>query len=294
MVRSVKTSLLRSYRKLLRPLIRILLRNDVSLSEFQLTVADAYMEEVVRQLPTNAECLKAGTLAQKVGINEDLLRKLLARRKGEDPKGVEFEYECVSKVLDAWHSEPGFSGVYGITYDISEKEFGELCAIAAPGLSFGRIAQLMQAGGCLAIEKNDAGAYEYRCVSNVYKPEPLSDPQIDLVADRVSNLVSTLDRNLHSEQASDRRFEAHVWTADGLSDDQLDEFDRRIREKFQEVLDSIDAWFTSQAHARKKLSQEGQDMRITGVNVFHYVRQDAEKEFRTVLSEKGLIEASGD
>ena len=288
MPRSVKTSLLRSYRKLLRPLIRILVRNDVTLGEFQLTVADAYMEEVIRALPISDSYIDEQALAARIGLDVKVLRDLLAHRATEDPKGVEFERQSVSRVLDAWHSEPGYSGVYGITYDITEAEFRELCKIAAPGLEHKRIATLMAAGGCLAIERNDSNELEYRCISNIYKPEPLSDPQIDLVAERVSNLVSTLDTNLHSTKPTARRFEAHVWTADGLSDDQLDEFDQRIRERFQEVLDSIDAWFTSQAHKRKRLFAEGEKMNVTGVNVFHYVRTTEEKDFRAVLTEKGI------
>lgn len=294
MARSVKASLLRSYRKLLRPLIRILVRNDVGLAELQLTVADAYMEEAVRGLAEQARFESEDELAKAIGFDPALLRTLLSRRATEDPKGAEFERECVSKVLDAWHSEPGYSGVYGITYDISEKEFGDLCNTAAPGLSYKRIAALMKAGGCLAIEKTDEGNDEYRCISNVYRPEPLSDPQIDIVADRVANLVSTLDTNLHAPSAEERRFESHVWTADGLSATQLEEFDLRIREKFQEVLDSIDAWFTGQAQERKKLSASGEELLKTGVNVFHYVKPPKEYEFRTVLLDKGIGSSSRD
>ncbi len=280
---NVKSTLLRSYRRLLQPLLRILMRNGIKYSEIVETVQIAMVEVSARQSPLSSG-LTLEQIAAETGISVSTVRDVLAASFSDTGEIGPEENEMVGRVLEGWHRDEGYVGIYGMPNEIDKIEFDELCLRHAPKVSSDRLLDLMIEAACVKelpdIETNEN---RYRCVERTYISKPITQPHIERLGTILTNLVNTVDRNSFSEHSP--LVEKRVWRASGLSPVYLESFDKQIREKSDEFLLSLDNWLST-CHEEE---DDGQNLVQTGVNVFHYIEEEDErKPLQEVLVEKGI------
>jgi Family of unknown function (DUF6502) len=287
---SVKSSLLVAFRYLLKPLVRMALKNGVLFPEFSTALKQAYIDVATRQIKTAGIAVTGEGMFVTTGIPatevESILRAAIA-----PSFVVDTEYPA-SSILNAWHTDPRFTGPYGVLRDLEfvptaslsaskpgNESFADLARAYFPEISPKALLDELLRLGCV----KDVGNGFYRAIRRSYVPDPLSEDSIRLVAQVVHNLCETLEFNLRPESRGKGLVQRIVWGDIGLTGDALDGFGIYVRERGQVFANEIDDWITT--NQEKK---ENQGRFKTGIGYYHYVvNDDDESEFAKGQSNTG-------
>jgi hypothetical protein len=281
---SVKSNLLSAFRHLLKPLVRLAIKNEVTLREFSEALKSAYVGVASKQIGMSGgdPTAEAISVLLNVDIREvnDVLRS---------PSGSSFDYEepqttPVSTLLAFWHTDPKYSGPYGVLVDLpfvgsadhSERNgptFSDLARECCPGISPKVLLDEAIRTGCVS----SVGSGFYRATKRSYIPDPLTELSIAHFAHVVHNVSETCERNLRTESVGGKGlFERAIFTDNRISRSDLHAFDKYVRERGQLFADDIDIWLSSRALA----SAQSADAVHTGIGIYHYVVNDEdEREF---------------
>ena len=117
MTDSVRLGLLAAYRKLLQPLVRILIRSGISFGESAEVLKTVFVEVAARDfdLPDRKTSLS------RIAILTGLTRKEVAKQQEILRSGaldVDSNLNRVIRVLEGWHSDPAFTGPYGMPMEL--------------------------------------------------------------------------------------------------------------------------------------------------------------------------------
>jgi hypothetical protein len=276
MTQSVKANLLAAYRYLLKPLVRLAVRNAVAFPQFCDVLKQAYVDVATRQLVASGKepTIEGISLISQLEANE--VRSLLGTDGGET-FGLEAQKpNPLPTILAGWHTDINYTGPYGVLRDLefsrgsgaSERTslaFADLAATYCPGISPRALLDELIRTGCV----QDMGNGYYRALKRSYIPDPLSIQSILAFARVVHNMCETLEVNFRAESAGGKGLiERTVYTVHGVSRQDLKDFDKFIRSRGQIFADDIDNWLSDR-------DKEGFEQNIkTGVGFYHYVANE--------------------
>jgi len=286
---SVKHNLLAAFRYLLRPLVRIAIRNGVAFPEFAGMLQDAYVHVAARQLVSSGREPTADAIAVMTEVTAVDVRDLLELPDNARLGEAEQKINAAARVLIGWHTDRDYIGPYGLVRDLPFAGAGGQTKRIVAG--FVELAQRYCAGyppqvlldelvrtGCV----QDLGNGYFRALTRSYVPEQLSAESIRRFAHVVHNVTETLELNLRTTVQDRRRIERTVFADYGLPRDALEAFDKYVRERGQIFADDIDNWLS----ARSIQGQE--DVVQTGIGFYHYiVNEEDEDDFGKTLRDEG-------
>jgi hypothetical protein len=113
MTDSVRLGLLAAYRKLLQPLVRLLIRSGISFGE----TAEVLKAVLVEVAGRDFDLPERKTSMSRIAILTGLTRKEVAKQQGILDSGelnVDTNLNRVIRVLEGWHTDPTFTGPYGL------------------------------------------------------------------------------------------------------------------------------------------------------------------------------------
>jgi len=279
MTQSVKNNLLAAFRYLLKPLVRMAVKNAVSFAEFSETLKQAFVDVAEKQIRSTGKDPSDEQISLVAGVDASEVRGIL--NWAADSKVV-LNVQAANPlptVLGAWHTDGKYTGPYGVLRDLEfatgktgadgAATFSELVASYCPGISPKVLLDELLRTGCV----QDVGNGFYRAVKRSYIPDPLSAASIILFARVVHNLCETLEVNLRAESVGGKGLiERTVYTVHGVSKKDLSEFDKFIRARGQIFADDIDNWLSDRDQEGRK---DGVRM---GVGFYHYiVNEDDER-----------------
>lgn len=260
-----------AFRRILRPLVRILIRAGVRYDEFCETVKGVYVESAVRD---GLGPLGKGTRARIAFVTgvgrRDVDRyiddpSLLAMPRATDSR-------TLTEVLHLWHTDPGYQGPYGVPLEMDfakrrGRSFKELVDRVNPDADAVLILdELLRAGVVVGSAEKSV-----KVLSRAYVvPEPLSAPMLEHLGTTLANLASTLEFN-NDADADGKRLEKSVLADRGLPTVVLPRFDAFIRVKIDKLIEDIDDWLGDLNKTEPNLANEKERM-DTGLTFFHYVR----------------------
>ena len=226
-------------------------------------------------------------ISRRTGIAERDVERVIAESEERSPDLEVSDNDRAIRVLEGWHRDPGYVGIYGLANELSSAEFKVLCDRYAAGRPVEHILGVLEDADCVRVtEDQDTREKRIRCVNRTFVSKPSTIPQIERMGKVVASFVATIDNNVHG--LSSPRLEKRVWPANGLKKRYLEEFDEVVRERTDEYLLSIDNWLSSY-HSNESDGEEQDDLVQTGVGVFHYVEAEEDtRSFRDVLEEAGL------
>jgi hypothetical protein len=123
------------------------------------------------------------------------------------------------------------------------------------------------------VEIDDDGLI--RNTGRTYIPSKLDPEAIERLGKVLARISDTLDYNNQIEDPQLGRMERHVETDIGLSEEQYREFNGYLREKSQQLLETLDNWLGMQEGRIGKGAKDHQlatgKKLITGVGVYHFL-----------------------
>ena len=289
MAQSVKYNLLAAFRYLLRPIVRIAIRNGVAFPEFAEMLQDAYVHVAAQQLTQSGREVTADAIAVMTEVGVDHVQELLDSHDDEKVAEAEQKINAAARVLVGWHTDRDYVGPYGLVRDLPFS--GSMGPGKRSGIGFTELAQRYCGGYSPQVLLDelirtscvqDLGNGYYRALTRSYFPEQLSAESIRRFAQVVHNVLETLELNLRTAADGDRRVERTVFADYGLKRSDLEAFDTYVRERGQIFADDIDNWLSAR-------SVQGMgDTVQTGVGFYHYiVNEEDEQSFGKTLRVEG-------
>ena len=271
---SVKSGLLGAYRRILRPLVRIMIRHGVTYESFAEVSKSVFVESAQSDFSRTEREITTARIAILTGLTrEEVDRQREILRSGNlIPHGT---LNQITHLLVAWHSDARFTGPYGLPLELLfeskvEPCFVELAEVYAPGVPADVL--LDELVRSKVVEKTAIG--KIKVLARAYIPDSLHTDWLERLGRVVCNLLGTLETNMEKAKRGAGRFERVVYADEGLSPDGLREFDRLLRDKGQQFLIELDNWLSAQAPPKAEDETARRRRVRTGVGIYHYIETE--------------------
>ena len=280
----LREQLKEAYRRLLNPLIRILIRNGVTATEMTDLVRRAYMDAATsEEFRLSGRRISDTRIAILTGLSRKEVHKLRSE-SGEARQGTNLSR--IGRLIAGWNQDPDFTGPYGLPLPLRFEDrlgsdspsFTELVRRHSGDMS--PRAMLDELIRTELAHIDDEGLI--RNSGRSYIPSKLDPAAIERLGKVVGRLADTLDHNNEVNEPNLKRFERDVNTDIGLTEDQYRQFKFYLKAKCQQLLETIDNWLASQEGRLGAYNEpEGLPKRriMTGVGVYHFLDPDFSDEF---------------
>ena len=270
MSENFKATLLSTFKPLMRPLVRILLRNGVSYGEFAEVLKTVFVDAAqdILQIPDSKDSVSR--LAITTGLSRLEVSRLVNQTE-IDVEALAGRLSRVGRLLTGWHQDPEFTGPYGIPYEVpfnaapGRRSFTELVRRYTSDVpAEDMLDELKRIGTVL-----DLGDGRYRVLYRIYIPAAADPAKFHAMSVAFTDLAKTLDQNLKPDE-DHKIFERRVWAPNGITPTEAMDFDIYVKERGQQFLENLDDWLTSRESERPSPSTE--DRVKVGVAVYMFVR----------------------
>ena len=225
--------------RLLRPLIRIMLRNGVSYGTFSDLSKWVYVDVATKEFGIKGRKQSTSRVSVITGLSRKEVMRVRKLPKPDDSASTE-RYNRAARVIAAWRRGGDFLDENGrpaplpmtgsgITFSELVKRFGGDVPVRAT------LDELIRVG---AVERCKDG--RVRLITRAYIPESSDADKLHILGTDVGHLISTLDHNLKPDPIVSL-FQRKV-AYDNLPDDVLPQFRKLSAKKAQALLESLDRW----------------------------------------------------
>ena len=286
----LREQLREAFRRLLTPLIRILIRYGVTATEATSLLQRAYVDAATAEefrLP--GKRISDTRVAIITGLTRTEVRKL---RDDSGEADASTNLSRIGRLIAAWSQDPDFTGPYGLPVAIrfdsvhgsAAPSFTELVRRHSPDVTpRAMLDELLRTG---LAHVDDDGLI--RSSGRTYIPSKLDPAAIERLGRTVTRLADTLDFNNQTSETSQRRYERTVTTDIGLTEEQYRQFNIYLRAKCQQLLETIDNWLATKEdrlNAYKDPLRTQRKRIMTGIGVYHFLDDDSaekSKELETI------------
>lgn len=251
--------------RILRPLIRILLRNGVSYGTFADIARSQFVEVARREFAVGGRRPTTSRLAVVTGLTRKEIHRIL-RQSSPDDRSSADQYNRAARVVAGWRRDKDFLDPRGAPRTL---------AISGPGNSFQELVRRysgdiphravldeLSAEGTVRLSNSD----RVRLVERAYVPRADESMKLHILGVDTAYLMDAIGHNLLMPDAAPK-FQRKV-LYDNLPDEALPEFRRLARNHSQKLLEKLDAWLAS--HDRDTKSDvSGGGRNIAGLGIFY-------------------------
>ncbi len=285
MGQEVKDHLRRALSLMFKPLVRLLIAQGVTHADFSETAKEVYVEVALRHFEREGRINKS-RVAILTGLTRKEVKNVIDRTLEERQK--EGTLSRPERVLTGWFSDPKYTGPYGIPlelpYDSKEDapNFMELVKQYSGDMAPRQMLnELLFSGSVIEVENR------YKAVRRDYKFSALSPQFINRLGDVGYRFFSTAAKNIDKTEGGAGYFDRMVFADEGCTDEEIQQFDKYIKIRGQELLEEIDIWFSSlPIHNEKQ-----EDLKHTGLYMVHYVETADEREtLRDLLADRQNVD----
>lgn len=255
---------------LLRPLVRILLRNGVSYGSFAELAKDVYVDVAFTEFAPQAKKQTITRVSALTGLTRKDVKRLL---EADEENGADSEqrYNRAVRVISGWVNDPEFQTAGGrpasLQIEGASGSFAELVRKYSGDVTTQSMLEVLESAASVA-----RNADKVRLVRKAYVPS--SDPveKLDILGADTAELIATIDHNLtHGETALryQRKVSNHQVAPEAIS-----AFRKLSGERAQALLEELDAWLSENEATRD--GEPSGTGRYVSLGVYFY--EDSGKE----------------
>ena len=271
MTDSVRSGLLAAYRKILQPLVRILIRHGISFGELAEILKTVFVEVAAKDFTLPERKVSQSRIAILTGLT----RKEVAKQEALLASGAELAFQTslnrIARVLEGWHSDPEFTGPYGMPLDLPfdapvpasftnlvRKHSGDMAARAM-------LDELLRVG---AVER--LANASFKVLARAYIARDFDPNALQRFGEVVRDFINTYEFNMDRRPGLGR-FERIVFADHGLREELMPALNALIRSKGPQLLNELDNWMSAQDS--QSPGKVGRRVK-TGVGIYHFVSED--------------------
>lgn len=270
MATSSRDQLLYALRRVLRPIVRVLIRTGIRFDEFAELARGVFVETAIRDGLDNVTTPTRARVSVVTGVSKQQVDYFIDN-KNAIPAAKPTLASIMVEVLQKWHTDPQYVGPYGIPLELEfegesdGRSFRTLVSLVDDKVSPGVVLEELLKVGSVTY----SGEHHFRAVSRYFMmPEPMSPQQIEYFGNTLTRLAQTLEFNMDPKNTN-KRLERFVLADRGLPADVLPTFESYARERATEFLLDLDNWLTPYSASN---SPDDNSARIaSGLNIFLYV-----------------------
>lgn len=270
-----RSHLIHAFRKVLRPLVKILIRAGVRHDEFVEVIKGVYVESAIRDGIGREGPLTRTRVSLTTGVpRRDVDRYIDNEALLTAPPPT--HTTTLTEVLHLWNTDPSYLGPYGVPLEVDfdstpGRNFVELVRRASPSADVGLVFEdLIRSGAVVR-----SGERFLKVLSRYYVVADLLSPQaLENFGSAMANLAQTLQHNL-GIQGERKLLQRSVIADRGLPSSQMEEFELYVKSRVQQMLEDVDDWIGKRV---SPISEFDEPMIGTGVTVFHYVEASPNSE----------------
>lgn len=266
MSEQVKKGLITAYSHLLRPLIRVLIRNGVAFGELAEAIKHVYVKSAANDFGEEGMRASGSRIAILTGLTRKDVKRILddnSSNSGMSAQGV----NRAARVLEGWHQDPEFTGPYGIPLELP---------FDGPDLSFSLLvrrysgdmparAMLDELRRVKAVDESDG---KLKPLSRYFISSDLDPENAKYFGEVLHDLAATIEHNFTIDAETAPRFERWV-TNDRLDQSRTEQFHRITSKLGTQYLETLDNWLSANEISDDATADSTQTYR-TRVGVYFY------------------------
>lgn len=239
---NVKTVLSVSLRRLLRPLVKIMLREGLTYSNFAMIAQMAFVESAAKDFAGKGMKSTATSVCALTGMPLEQLKAVLLDQEQYEASDVLEVANPFARVLHGWHNDRDYVGPYGfpvdLHFDTGRLNFTVLAARHAAGVSPETILQELHRVGAIT----EVGSNIWKPLKQEYIEPILSPVNLGRMASLVESLLSTLENNTSHSRTGTDLFERTVNVDTPLTINQLLALQSYMKTVGAQFLHRVDAF----------------------------------------------------
>jgi len=271
---TARAHLIHAFRKVLRPLVKILIRAGVRYDEFSEVIKGVFIESAIRDGLGRAGPLTRSRVSLVTGITRSDVDRFVDNESllaAPPPTHA----TTLTEVLHLWNTDPRYLGPFGVPLEIDfdttpGRCFMDLVMRVNPEADAAYILEELVRSSVVV----PTGNY-LKVISRSYVIADLMSPQaLEYFGNTLSNLAHTLEFNMR-QSPEGKRLQRSVIADRGLPASEIENFDAFLKSRVQQMLTDVDDWIGQRT---AKWEVEGEDWIATGLTAYHYVENTTGKE----------------
>lgn len=230
-----------SLQKLLRPLIRILIRNGVASAYLENMVRKVFAQEAYALCEQEEGKTTISRVAAKTGLSRKEVKRLLDAPSSQSLENLQ-TFNRATRVLSAWHNNSPFADSKGKPLTLSlngeAPSFAELVKKYSGDMTVKAMLDLLIEANCVTVVDDTVALKKL-----AYLPSQDQTEMLAILGEDSSELISTIEHNIFSQDSSQNRFQRKVSTKQ-LDCTQLETFKEMSSTQAQALLESLDGWLS--------------------------------------------------
>lgn len=275
----------------MRPLVSVLMREQVSFPDFIDLIKEVFIETAIRDGLESSVPRTVARVAIATGVSKSEVRSYVFQ-PDELKKPEPVLNSVLAEIVHKWNTDVEYTGPYGgvareLDFDsTSGVNFVALAKSTSSDIEPNTLLSELIASGAIQQRVNDEGQTRYRVTQRAFvfqNAVKLSPGMADHFATVMTDLAATLAYNFNPN-TSNKRVERAVYSTEGLTQEQVDEFVDFAKKSVTQLMVELDDLLAAMSKAAG--TQAAAERMDVGLNVFQYVRErDAQVELRSLMDE---------
>lgn len=252
--------------RMLRPLVRILLRNGMSYGTFANLSKWLFVDVATKEFAIEGRKQSISRVSVVTGLSRKEVKRMRELPQPDDRASKE-QYNRAARVIAGWRRDSDFLDTEGnpavLRMSGSGATFYELVRRFSGDLPVRAIFDELTRVGAVAKLENDRVKLLFRA----YIPESDETIQIHILGTDVGYLISTIDHNMRPNE-TEPFFQRKV-AYNNLPAEVLPKFRKLSAASAQALLEDLDSWLAK--HARDlNPSVEGDGRNVVGIGIYYF------------------------
>lgn len=264
MSETIHNILRKSALKILRPLVRVMIRNGVSSGSFEELVRKAYVDEAFAIGKKNKLKTTISSVSAQTGLSRKEVKRL-SELKDPEHSEVEQKYNRGIRVISGWLNDKHFSDAEGnpriLALDEGDASFATLVKTYSGDIPTRAMLDLLIAADCIEVNNS-----QVHLIKHAYVPGKDSAEVIRILGTDSNELLNTIDYNLTAGEA-EKRFQRKVSTA-VLHKDAVNDFKTLSKKHSQALLEELDAWLS-----QHEVDPNDEKSRYVSLGIYYYEQE---------------------
>jgi hypothetical protein len=262
---TLQKALIAAILRILRPLVRILLRNGVSYGAFSDLAKWVYVDVADKEFGIEGRKQTVSRISIITGLNRKEVSKQLEMEHPDDQEGNR-EYNRAARVITGWIRDAHYLEEDGepqlLNFDGEGASFSQLVKDYSGDIPARAILdELLRVG---AVDVLDG--HRIRLNARAYIPKTGEAEKLNILGFDVSDLIATIDHNLQGQ--GEPMFQRKV-AYDNLPAEAIPVLQKMTAEKGQKLLEELNEWLVTQDRdSNPEITGSGR--RRAGVAVYYF------------------------
>ncbi len=261
--------------RMLRPLVKILLRNGIAYGTFTELAKKLYVDVAFEEFSEQGKKQTTSRVSAMTGLTRKEVKRIRDLSNDDEMAGVDQRYNRAIRVISGWVNDERFLTKNGkpavLQLEDSENSFAALARDYSGDIpTQAMLATLIAAG---SVEKTPTGV---KLINHAYVPSDDPVDKLAILGTDVSELITTIDHNLRTTDKKQLHYQRKV-SNNTIPADALPAFRSLSAKQAQALLEKLDHWL-SQREVDLSAPHEPGNRKYVSMGIYYFEDEYRDEE----------------